>query len=296
MAEAEYFSGAGAFMAPTPAEVRDLDVATIEQKEEAPDEQKLFMARMFGPAKETAESSAIELEAAPVEVARVETAPVATAMTPDPSMRLLSPLEMDFLLAQAKIAGGNVAEPRNVAGFAPAPIEESAEGGRSEIAFLFPDRAAYDVFVTRLRIMPLDDLGQSPRSDRAVASGSGVGGDISRRQRSGMPAGIGQPNGTTPSPVTGFASSQPAPAVSRQESRTASGITPSVPETSASTATLPEGLAFGQPIDLTRYHFHLTTDFESGTLRLNLRPVQPGEKPGGPPSPRTATPVPGARR
>jgi hypothetical protein len=300
-AASEIASPDAGFFQPEVAAANQLAEAMAEPVEEAPDEQKLFMARFYGEPETPTTESPVGAQAAQLaELGAAASTPVEGADVSAPLQRALTPLETDFLLAQAKIAGGNLAEPRGGAGFEALPVDGNEKTNGREISFLFPDRAAYDVFVTRLRIMPLEDLGQSPQDDRAVAMGrrASASDEAERRQRNGILGGFGPGSGATPSPVTGLTSTQPAPATrpatpfaSEMTTRSETGLD-SAPESSS----LPEGLALGQPINLALYHFHLTTDLETGTLRLILRPVQPGEAPGGPPSPRSFSPAPGSRR
>jgi hypothetical protein len=300
-AASEFTSVEAMGLEPEAAAANELAEAMPEVAEEEPDEQKLFMARFYGePEAPATESPEVEVAAQSVDLGAAASTAVEVASVPAPPQRLLTTLEADFLLAQAKIAGGNLAETPGAGAFGALPLEGNEGKSSREISFLFPDRAAYDVFVTRLRIMPLDDLSQSPQGERAVASGwsASAGDEAERRQRNGIRGGFGPGNGATPSPVTGFASTQPAPAT-RPAAQVNSEMVLSEEtglDAAAETAALPEGLALGQPINLALYHFHLTTDLETGTLRLTLRPVQTGEKAGGPPSPRSFSPAPGSRR
>ncbi len=181
-----------------------------------------------------------------------------------PQPRHLSSTEVEFLLAQARTAGGDEA-PRMGTGFAPLPLDDEAKEERTELAMVFPDRGSYESFLARVRIPPLSVVGEPATTSRGEVYRVTQPANARRHPAYGRESSM-------PSPVTGFA----APTPSRSGSAPSSASTPSAwnltDEADTGSDPHPE---LGKPLDLSSYHLHLTTDVQTGQVRVTLRPLVP---------------------
>jgi hypothetical protein len=216
-----------------------------------------------------------------------------------PTPHVLTPVEVEFLLAQALATGGSEAKPLGV-GFAPLVPEARVDGSRAQLTLSFPDRRAYESFLSRLEVTPVVAMtGSSALAESTTGFDSRrttvSRGEIVRAPQNGrnLPSPVTGLTATSPTPASSAPGGQPSRASTASEWRLAEGQEQARDDAQVLTS---NGVEVGKPLDLTRYRLHLTTDVQTGQVRVTVSPLQPGETaPAASPS-RTPSAPPGARR